>query len=85
MLRQAYALQVAMKGCWCQGRNISTTAGHQRSTLAGAQQAAARIAIDIGALRAQLFCCNGHHVAIAAGKEGAAAGGAIRRNAFSDG
>ena len=77
MLWQANALQVFAEGCWRQGCNEGTAAGHQRGSLTGAQQATARVAMDIGALGLQLFSGNGLHVAIASGKEGRAGGSAV--------
>ena len=77
VLWQADALQVFAEGCWRQGWSKGTAAGHQRGSLTGAQQATARVAMDIGALGFQLFCGNGLHVAITGSKEGRAAGCAV--------
>ena len=73
----AFAPQVGRQGGEGEGGGDGGAAGGEPVAVRQAQQAAARVAMDIGALGFQLFCGNGLHVAIACGKEGRAGGSAV--------
>lgn len=82
---RAFALQESAEGGGGErGGDAAALHGEQRA-VAHAQQAAARVALDVGALGCQLRRINGHDIAIARGEEGRAAGGARGGHLIRDG
>ena len=72
VLGRAFALQVAAKGSEAERGGYGAALHVGTLAAAAAQQAAARVAGDIGALCGALFLIHGHHIAVAGLEEGLA-------------
>ena len=81
----AFALQESAEGGGGERGGDAAALHGELGAVAHAQQAAARVAGDVGALRCQLRRIDGHHIAIVEGEEGLAAGGARRGHLIRDG